>query len=101
MGKKLEACSVTLLITKLLTFEDADHTALMDEFGPLTKLSDVVEQIVHLEVPRSVVDSLVHDADVQDALSALDIDPHDNKRLYDILDADHSGKIGVVEFVFG
>jgi len=55
-----------------------------------------------VEFPRAVIDTAVAvDADIQAALTELDIDPHTFDCLSDILDPDNGGTVGALELVEG
>jgi hypothetical protein len=66
------------------------------------KLSDQMNDIVEIEVSRDIVNDIVHQhPHFCQALLSLDIDPDDHDKLSDILDADHSGTIEILELVNG
>merc|ERR1712061_183238 len=54
-----------------------------------------------LDLDTQVIDQIITEKEVIEALNALDIDPDDHKYLSDILDPDNSGSIGIVEFYDG
>jgi len=55
------------------------------------QLSDAVETVYSLDVPKSVIDQLAKDPEAVEALNDLDIDPRDHDYLSDILDPDNGG----------
>merc|ERR1712110_178973 len=58
--------------------------------------------IVEVDVPRSVIDSVVKtDAQARQALDALDIDSEDQKKLSRILDMDQSDAINMLTIMNG
>merc|ERR1712061_661891 len=61
----------------------------------------MISEIMNLDFERSIMDEVVMEPDMIEALNALDIDPDDHKYLSDILDPDNSGSIGIVEFYDG
>jgi hypothetical protein len=65
------------------------------------KLSDSFEDLMALEVDRSVLDAVVKEPEAVRALNSLDIDPDDHNKLSDILDPDHGGTVSVIDLVNG
>merc|ERR1712187_472630 len=62
---------------------------------------DDYDEIINLEVPRSVIEQLAQDPAAQKSLIDLDIDPEDNEHLVDIFDPDNGGTITVTDFIEG
>jgi len=92
--KHLWAASVSILIRKILEVSHYD----VPEDG---KLSELMGEILEVEVPRKVIKQLLKAPDMTEVLDGLDVDPSDRDCLGDIIDADHSGTIGILEFVNG
>jgi len=66
------------------------------------RLSESIDALLCLDFERKTIEHLVLDDPVfAQVLKDLDIDPADHRKLGDILDADHSGTIGIIELVNG
>jgi len=86
--------------------ESLDSLDSYEQPGERKELSKEVDDIVHYEFSRDLIDHAVGSDDprgtkIREALRELDIDKHDYKRLSDILDPDHSGTIGMLELAEG
>jgi hypothetical protein len=92
--KHLWAASVSILIRRILEVSHYD----VPKDG---KLSEFMGEILEVEVPRKVIKKLLLAPDMAEVLEGLDVDPNDRDCLGDIIDADHSGTIGILEFVNG
>jgi len=68
---------------------------------PTGKLSDASDDIFYVQIKSKLIDELVELEHVKDALDDLDINPDDHKQLSELLDPDHGGTIGVVDFIDG
>jgi hypothetical protein len=88
----LMSTNVALLIRKLL---DAAHK------GNANKISENIHDLGQVEIERNVLDQVIQDSEVIQALNNLDIDPHDHSILSDILDPDHGGTVAVLDIMNG
>jgi len=59
------------------------------------------EKRMKCSISRDVFDSVMQDRDVQGLMDSLEIPAHSGDKLFDILDADGSGELGVSELVEG
>eukprot|EP00928_Gymnodinium_smaydae_P047011 TRINITY_DN31353_c0_g1_i1.p1 TRINITY_DN31353_c0_g1~~TRINITY_DN31353_c0_g1_i1.p1 ORF type:complete len:631 (-),score=108.70 TRINITY_DN31353_c0_g1_i1:78-1970(-) len=91
--EKLWCSRVSKVVERLLDIASGHSVT-----GPL---SQNVEDIYELDVPAVVIDEMIKDPEVIEALVALDIDPQDRDYLSDILDPDNGGTINVIELVEG
>jgi Ca2+-binding EF-hand superfamily protein len=73
----------------------------LEKENPDKDFFDVVEQIAHENVDHVQFDRFIRDADVLEALEDLEIDAADHRGLFEILDADNTGSITLVEFLDG
>eukprot|EP00928_Gymnodinium_smaydae_P048661 TRINITY_DN32559_c0_g1_i1.p1 TRINITY_DN32559_c0_g1~~TRINITY_DN32559_c0_g1_i1.p1 ORF type:complete len:670 (+),score=117.79 TRINITY_DN32559_c0_g1_i1:281-2290(+) len=64
-------------------------------------LSEVVDEIISLEIPAKTFNRAVEEPDVVSALKALDIHEDDHRYLADILDPNNGGTLTVTEIVDG
>lgn len=87
---QLWAVNTVRILQKLLITQDNDVETM------------TAEDLKDVEFSRALIENAVkEDAIVQDALTELDIDPHDHDYLSDILDPDNSGTVGALELVEG
>eukprot|EP00931_Biecheleriopsis_adriatica_P006233 TRINITY_DN107670_c0_g1_i1.p1 TRINITY_DN107670_c0_g1~~TRINITY_DN107670_c0_g1_i1.p1 ORF type:complete len:623 (+),score=98.27 TRINITY_DN107670_c0_g1_i1:43-1911(+) len=93
--EKLLALRVTQLIQCMLR-----HSEHGDAFDNVS-LTQAVETLFHIEVPRSVIDETIHDPDAIEALDDLDINPQDRARLSDIFDPDNGGTVQLSDVAAG
>mmetsp|Transcript_86841 Transcript_86841/g.202123 ORF Transcript_86841/g.202123 Transcript_86841/m.202123 type:complete len:619 (-) Transcript_86841:381-2237(-) len=106
--EQLWARSVATIIKCLLNLSP-EHKHLVDGGMLFRRTSDaqprdtenVMSELFNIGIHTSVMDSVVLDKEVVEALQALDIDASDHKKLSDILDPDHSGRITILELVEG
>lgn len=84
--------SITTLVKSLLRIEGIPAP------GGLT---ENLESIFHLDIPRSFVDRLCEDEESIRALDALGIARHDHRYLSEIFDPDNGGTILVSELIDG
>eukprot|EP00929_Paragymnodinium_shiwhaense_P096779 TRINITY_DN58470_c0_g2_i2.p1 TRINITY_DN58470_c0_g2~~TRINITY_DN58470_c0_g2_i2.p1 ORF type:complete len:665 (+),score=137.60 TRINITY_DN58470_c0_g2_i2:78-2072(+) len=62
-------------------------------------LSDNIDRIYDMDVPRAAMDEVGADPVVQAALEELDVDPEDYESLSDILDVDENGSVLIIELL--
>merc|ERR1712137_771790 len=65
------------------------------------KMSESLDKIFAVNVRCNVIDEIVKESEVIDALDCLDIDPYDHSKLSDIIDPDHSGTVTILELIDG
>eukprot|EP00929_Paragymnodinium_shiwhaense_P096780 TRINITY_DN58470_c0_g4_i1.p1 TRINITY_DN58470_c0_g4~~TRINITY_DN58470_c0_g4_i1.p1 ORF type:complete len:670 (+),score=121.68 TRINITY_DN58470_c0_g4_i1:67-2076(+) len=90
----LWATRMSMIVRKIVdnVMVTADHTS----YG---KLSDNIDDIYDMEIPRSAMDLVCSDPQVHIALEELDVDGEDHEHLADILDVDENGSILVIELM--
>merc|ERR1712060_691289 len=95
------AASVSELIREIIDAARQDPRCRCVDVPKDGKLSEFMGEILEVEVPRKVLKNLLKTPHIAKVLDGLDVDPSDRQSLGDIIDADHSGTIGILEFVNG
>eukprot|EP00931_Biecheleriopsis_adriatica_P054027 TRINITY_DN31757_c0_g1_i1.p1 TRINITY_DN31757_c0_g1~~TRINITY_DN31757_c0_g1_i1.p1 ORF type:complete len:647 (+),score=88.02 TRINITY_DN31757_c0_g1_i1:38-1942(+) len=90
-------CTRIATLTKRILVVSPDHNSL--ENG--VSMADQVDAVASAEVPREVIDEVIHDPEAKQALVDLDINPLDHARLSDIFDPDNGGTVGVLDIAAG
>eukprot|EP00930_Biecheleria_cincta_P035771 TRINITY_DN24588_c0_g1_i1.p1 TRINITY_DN24588_c0_g1~~TRINITY_DN24588_c0_g1_i1.p1 ORF type:complete len:626 (+),score=104.29 TRINITY_DN24588_c0_g1_i1:24-1880(+) len=91
--KLLEYSRVSIFIRRILHYSPDHREPKM--------LSEAVEEIVHAEVSREIIDHVVKDPEAKQALEDLDISVLDHGRLSDIFDPDNGGTVNVMDIAQG
>eukprot|EP00929_Paragymnodinium_shiwhaense_P019521 TRINITY_DN13271_c0_g5_i1.p1 TRINITY_DN13271_c0_g5~~TRINITY_DN13271_c0_g5_i1.p1 ORF type:complete len:638 (-),score=169.11 TRINITY_DN13271_c0_g5_i1:78-1991(-) len=64
-------------------------------------LSESIDHVMEMQVPREAIDLLVEDEEAAECLRRLDIDQDDHPLLADIFDPDNGGTVTVMDLVDG
>jgi len=92
--RNLWASTATMFLQRVFAHEDLGFAT--------NKLSERVDDLAELQIPRSTIEAVIHhDSVAERALLALDIDPKDRAKLGNILDHNHTGSCTVVDILNG
>merc|ERR1712039_1083218 len=64
-------------------------------------MGEFMDEITNVEIARADLNKFIKDPEVIKIMKSLDVEADDHDKIGDILDANHSGSITVIDFVTG